>query len=187
LSSLSFFFLLLVDSPTPTPLPENRAFDIEGGGVHYGFGDGLTPAEVGDLDEHQCVTDGPDHYGDHEDATITVRRHGAINSKGTFHTEHASWSETYYHDYLTIGTSYYGGSNAPMNVEVNQGDTFTWNSDSSITQHGWTVCLEEYVAPTAPPTLSPTDAPTDAPTLNPTGTCTVSFSSFIVLPAIAHV
>ena len=122
-------------------------------------------------DKHQCVTDGPNYYGNNERATIKVLRDGAINSKGRFETESAS------HDYLRINGRSYGGNGigkAPMNVQVSRGQTFTWISDYSRTRHGWTVCLEEYVAPT------------NSPTLSPTGTCTVSFSSFIVLPAIAN-
>ena len=58
---------------------------------------------------------------------------------------------------------------------------------------------EEAVAAAAEPTLAagppaivpvtdaPTLSPTDSPTASPTGTCTGSVSSFIVLPAIAHV
>jgi len=132
----------VVSAQDMSPLPQNRAFDITGTGVQYGFGS-ATPTEMGrQRDEYQCVTDGPDRYGNNEQATITVRRNGAINSEGAFNTEDARY------DFLAIGGIRYGGSNAPMNVEVNWGDSFTWTSDSAVTRHGWTVCLEEYVAPT---------------------------------------
>ena len=170
---LSFFFLLLVASPT---LPENRAFDVDAAddSVHYGFGSATT-AQMGlQTDVYQCITDGPNWYGNNEEATITVRRDGAINSKGTFKTNTQLQSTG---DYLMIGGTAYGGSNAPINVRVSQGDTFTWHSDASRRHKGWTVCLEEYV-PTASPTLNPTDAPTlnptDAPTLSPTGAPTLN-------------
>ena len=134
-------------SCTPTtPLPANRAFDISGTGVEYVPGS-------------QCITDGADHYSNNEDATITVLRDGAINSEGQFVTESG-------YDYLTIDATRYSGSSAPMNVQVSQGDTLAWHSDSSATRHGWTICLEP--APTPTPTPDPTPAPTPAPTKYPT-------------------
>ena len=154
--------------PTPTPLPENAAFKIENHNAitHVKY------AVVSGLDAYQCVTDGEEDYGSNEDATITVLRDGVINSKGQFMIETPSYRHW---DYLMIGDIHYSASNAPMNVRVMRDEKIIWKSDGSVEEHGWTICLEEYVAPTASPTLSPT------------GTCTVSFSSFIVLPAIAHV
>ena len=58
---------------------------------------------------------------------------GALTSTGTFRTE------TNY-DYLTINGQRFQGTTGPNNVAVAAGSSFTWRSDGSIANTGFTIC-----------------------------------------------
>ena len=182
-------------NPNSQPLvraPANRAFEVSdaiiaSGKVMYGSSEGGILVM-----NYDCITDGPGRYANYEDAIVHTRRAGILQSV-EFDTE-----TTY--DYLQIGSSRYSGRNGPNNLALPANAAIKWHSDRSVQDHGFTICLRPVVTgnptnnPTDSPTLSPTNQPTNRPTLNPTasptlsptGTCTVSFSSFIVLPAIAN-
>lgn len=61
-----------------------------------------------------------------------VRLQGALTST-EFHTE------TNY-DYVTINGQRFEGTAGPNNVAVAAGSLFTWRSDGSVTNSGWTIC-----------------------------------------------
>ena len=42
---------------------------------------------------------------------------------------------------MTIGGQRFQGTMGPQNVEVDYGDTFSWHTDGSVVQSGWTICL----------------------------------------------
>ena len=80
-----------------------------------------------------CVTDGADAHGNSERCRIAVRHTGNLTAT-EFDTE-VVW------DYVTIGGTDYSGTIGPVDVPVEADDVFTWFSDGSITNEGWTICL----------------------------------------------
>ena len=90
-----------------------------------------------EIDANGCVTDGAEDHGDNEACAIEVLRDGVLSSVGVFSTEADS---AYHYDYLTINGQPYSGNTGPGNVAVTAGSTFTWQSDHSTTNDGWTVC-----------------------------------------------
>ena len=72
-------------------------------------------------------------YGNNERCTIRVSTAGTLTAT-RFNTERGN-------DGVTIGGHSYSGSTGPSNVAVTAGSTFTWSSDGSNTDIGWTICL----------------------------------------------
>ena len=110
------------------------------------------------LDAAGCVTDGFGAHGNNEACTVQVTQAGVLTAT-EFATERT-------HDRVTIAGQQYSGTVGPSNVAVAVGSTFTWHSDHSGINAGWTICWA-----TPAPTLAPTPAPTLAPmpsTLSPT-------------------
>ena len=68
------------------------------------------------------------------------------------------------YDYLTIGDARYQGSSGPQSVRVGEDETFTWRTDSSVTNSGWVLCWGSGNPP-ALLTDSPTSPTTTAPTV----------------------
>ena len=110
------------------------------------------PAESSDtsapctIDENGCVTDG---FGDHDDderCSIRVEAAGTLIAT-EFETERN-------YDYITIGSCRYEGDgeaserssaecgDLTVGVNVEAGSTFTWRSDGSCVNDGWTICLQ---------------------------------------------
>lgn len=87
------------------------------------------------IDSRGCATDGPGEHGDNEDCTIRVPSSGRLTAT-QFDTERNF-------DYVTIGGARYEGTAGPDGVAVAAGSTFTWRSDGSVTNAGWTICLGE--------------------------------------------
>ena len=87
------------------------------------------------IDADGCATDGSgdSDHGNNERCTITVGDAGYLTSQGPFETE-TFW------DYVTIGGDRYQGSTGPDGVAVAAGSNFTWQSDGSVTNAGWTIC-----------------------------------------------
>ena len=86
-----------------------------------------------EIDANGCVTDGAEDHGDNEACAIEVLRDGVLSSVGGFSTEPR-------YDFLTINGQDYSGNTGPGNVAVTAGSTFTWRSDFSTVNDGWTVC-----------------------------------------------
>ena len=106
-------------------------------------------------DGRSCVTDGPGDYGNHERCTVEVLQTGLLSAT-EFVTESCC-------DHISIddpspspepdpdGADPYGpynGRGFPSNLPVTAGTTFSWSSDGSVTQMGWTICFQ--LAPPAP-------------------------------------
>ena len=80
-----------------------------------------------------CATDGAGAHGNNEACTIHVDVAGTLTAT-QFDTEHE-------YDYVTIGEISYHGSTSPSGVAVAAGSNFTWRSDGSVVNAGWTICL----------------------------------------------
>ena len=91
------------------------------------------------IDDNGCATDGAGGHGNNEACTIRVDGAGTLTAY-QFDTEPRFDNVTYY-DYVTIGGTRYDGSTGPNGVAVAAGSTFAWQSDGSITNSGWTICL----------------------------------------------
>ena len=82
-----------------------------------------------------CVHDGAGAHGNNERCTVSVRVYGRLTAT-QFRTESG-------YDYVTIGGVRYSGTAGPNNVAVSAGSTFTWETDGSVTDEGWTICLTQ--------------------------------------------
>ena len=80
-----------------------------------------------------CATDGAGSHGNNEACTIRVTVAGTLTAT-EFNTESG-------YDYVVIGSRRYQGTAGPNGVGVGAGSTFTWRSDGSVTNSGWTICL----------------------------------------------
>ena len=79
------------------------------------------------------MTDGVGHHGNNEACTVEVLQTGLLSAT-EFQTESG-------YDYIIIGGRRYQGTSGPSNLSVTAGTRFTWRSDGSVTNPGWTVCL----------------------------------------------
>ena len=95
------------------------------------------------VDANGCVTDGPGDHGHDERCTVLVHASGTVTAID-FDVEDRSpdnsgsvrcW------DYVQIGSASYCGTAGPSNVAVAAGSTFTWTSDDTVAESGWTICL----------------------------------------------
>ncbi len=87
-----------------------------------------------------CVSDVS--YGNSESCTVAVLASGTLSST-YFETENGF-------DYITIGATRYSGTMGPERIAVAANTHFYWNSDTSITASGWTVCLDRSGVQDAP-------------------------------------
>ena len=87
------------------------------------------------LDVNGCATDGAGDHGNNEYCTIRVAANGFLTAT-QFNTESG-------YDYVTIDGTRYQGSTGPSGVAVAAGSNFTWHSDLSVTNAGWTICLSK--------------------------------------------
>ena len=110
------------------------------------------------IDANGCATDGTGRHGNREYCTVRVAVAGLLTAT-QFRTESCC-------DFVTIGGTRYRGSTGPRNVLVAAGSSFTWRTDHSVTNEGWTICLRPVYRPPAPrpPTRSPTRPLTRPPT-----------------------
>ena len=104
------------------------------------------------IDTNGCATDGSGEHGNNERCTIRVNTAGRLAAT-QFDTEAR-------YDYITIGETRYEGRTGPTGVVVSAGSTFVWQSDHSVTNDGWTICLTPGVGSTAPTTVAPSLSPT---------------------------
>ena len=88
------------------------------------------------IDADYCATDGPGDHGNGELCTIRVAARGFVTAS-EFDTESG-------YDWVTIGDAQYQGSTGPISVAVAANSTFTWRSDGSVTNAGWTICFTQY-------------------------------------------
>jgi len=93
------------------------------------------------IDANGCATDGVGKHGNGEDCTIRVTEAGTLTAT-QFDTESCC-------DHVTIGGTPYRGSTGPNGVAVAAGSNFTWHSDFSVTNAGWTICWAPNPAPLA--------------------------------------
>ena len=140
--------------PTQPPVPtSNAAFTVTAG------------AEFCQPVGTSCVHDGVGDHGNNEACTVRVVNAGTLTATA-FDTESD-------YDWVTIGTTRYEGSTGPNLVPVSAGETFSWRSDGSAVNAGWTICWAAgfpVPPPTRPPTRPPTPhpEPTRPPTRPPT-------------------
>ena len=80
-----------------------------------------------------CASDGPGVHGNNEACEIRVGSAGTLDAT-EFNTETG-------YDYITLLDERYEGTTAPHNIPVQDGQNFSWLSDGSITNTGWTICL----------------------------------------------
>ena len=99
-----------------------------------------------------CATDGLGNHGHDEACVIQVPSAGALTATH-FDTEAR-------YDLVTIGLVSYSGRAGPQNVPVAAGTTFTWRSDGSVSNSGWTICFSR--ATSSPQSAAPTPAPSVA-------------------------
>jgi hypothetical protein len=102
-----------------------------------------------------CVTDGAGEHGNNERCTFTALR--------SFMLSVDEWDTETFYDTFTINSVVYSGAQSPVGVTVAAGTNFTWSSDGSVTNDGFTLCADGTAAPTVPATPAPTSAaPTPA-------------------------
>eukprot|EP01046_Picozoa_sp_COSAG06_P019400 COSAG06_NODE_1382_length_9623_cov_4.820559_5_plen_1213_part_00 len=89
-------------------------------------------------DSGRCVhsrnhdeSNGKYHSGD--SCTVTM------NGGGTIHVTDFQTESSY--DYITLNGQHYGGSTGPPDTYMGDGDTFTWQTDDSVQNHGWEICI----------------------------------------------
>ena len=85
------------------------------------------------IDANGCATDGAGPHGNDEACTIQVNAAGYLTAT-EFDTESG-------YDFVTIGGTRYQGRSGPLAVAASAGSTFQWQSDGSVTNAGWTICL----------------------------------------------
>merc|ERR1711971_1256833 len=125
---------------------------------------------TGDCDiQGDCVSSSnyPGRHGNRESCSVTMNGDANVTPGGTFNLETCC-------DNLVIGGVDVESANA-VPASLSAGDTFTWNSDGSVTREGWQLCFSNPIgcstlSPTAEPsaTSSPFD-PTADPTTPPVG------------------
>ena len=93
----------------------------------------LSGSSYCEIDSNGCATDGAGSHGNGEACTIQVNVAGTLSAT-SFNTEVD-------YDYITIGSTRYHDSTGPSGVAVAAGSTFSWRSDSTVTNSGWTICL----------------------------------------------
>ena len=87
------------------------------------------------IDANGCATDGEGAHGNGEACTISVTAAGFVTAT-QFDTESG-------YDYVAIGGTRYQGRAGPNGVAVAAGSFFTWRSDGSVTNAGWTICFRK--------------------------------------------
>jgi hypothetical protein len=87
------------------------------------------------IDANGCATDGAGEHGNDEACTIQVNAAGYLTAT-EFDTESG-------YDFVTIGGTPYQGGIGPHGVAASAGSAFQWQSDGSVTNAGWTICLGE--------------------------------------------
>ena len=78
------------------------------------------------------MTDGPGNYGNRE--FCEVRALQPLTLVSTQYNQEDNF------DYVTVNGAQYRYSFPPQGVSMNEGATFTWRSDSSVTRPGYTLC-----------------------------------------------
>ena len=87
------------------------------------------------IDANGCATDGAGEHGNDEVCTVQVNAAGYLTAT-EFETEPG-------YDYVTISGTRYSNRAGPSGVAAAADSTFTWRSDHSNTNAGWTICFGE--------------------------------------------
>merc|ERR1719361_455697 len=147
-------------SPTPSPVqPETTEPETTGTAGLFTM--------TGDCDtQGDCVSSSnyPGRHGNRESCSVTMNEDVSVTPGGTFNLETCC-------DNLVIGGVDVESANA-VPASLSAGDTFTWNSDGSVTREGWQLCFSNPIGSSASPTLSPTQTPTQTETTEPETTGT---------------
>ena len=88
-----------------------------------------------EIDVDGCATDGAGEHGNDEVCTVQVNAAGYLTAT-EFETEPG-------YDYVTISGTRYSNRAGPSGVAAAADSTFTWRSDHSNTNAGWTICFGE--------------------------------------------
>ena len=98
---------------------------------------------TGDCDvQGDCVSSNnyPNQHGNSESCSVTMLQDAAVVVGSTFNLETCC-------DNLIIGGIDVESSES-VPGSLNEGDTFSWTSDGSVTREGWQLCFEEPILPT---------------------------------------
>jgi hypothetical protein len=127
--------------PSPPPLPPSPPSPpvIPGGLLTVTSGAEYCEATNGGA----CVTDGAGNYGDGEGCTIEANVDVVVTAT-EFDTESG-------YDRVTINGVVYDGTSGPSGEHVTAGVSFTWASDGSVTEAGFTICAAHALPPPPPP------------------------------------
>ena len=87
------------------------------------------------IDANGCATDGEGAHGNGEACTVRVAAAGFVTAT-QFDTESG-------YDWVNISGTRYQGRTGPNGVAVAAGSVFTWRSDGSVTNAGWTICFRK--------------------------------------------
>ena len=104
---------------------------------------------TGDCDvQGDCVSSSnyPNVHGNSESCSVTMLQDAAIVVGSTFNLE------TCCDDLVIGGVDVESSASAP--ATLNQGETFSWSSDGSVTREGWQLCFEQTITPTDNPGTS---------------------------------
>ena len=83
------------------------------------------------VDGGRCVTDGPGNYGNNEHCEVFALRPLHVTAE-YYHIEKSN-------DYVTINDIQFKRSR-PIAVFMNEGNIWSWDSDSTITRQGYKLC-----------------------------------------------
>ena len=80
----------------------------------------------------RCVTDGPGNYGNYERCVVKALQSVLLTAR-QYHIEPR-------YDYVTVNNVAHRTSFPSQGVSMNEGATWTWTSDGSVTRPGYVLC-----------------------------------------------
>eukprot|EP00492_Amphilonche_elongata_P005723 TRINITY_DN91_c0_g1_i11.p1 TRINITY_DN91_c0_g1~~TRINITY_DN91_c0_g1_i11.p1 ORF type:complete len:986 (+),score=193.47 TRINITY_DN91_c0_g1_i11:55-3012(+) len=113
-------------SPTNSPIIPPRHFSVTSGRDRFC-----------EIDSNGCITDGSGDYGNYEHCEIRVNAAGTL-AVSQFNVE---YHDDCAFDKLSVDGVDYCGTNSPDGVQVHVGSTILWDTDDSVQEQGWTICL----------------------------------------------
>ena len=124
--------------PIPPMAPDNAPFRIRSG---FGYCEFASAPEAGYPSDFDCITDGPDSYGNIERCTVEVMMDQTLVA--------VQYDVEDGYDYMTISGTQYTGTNGPAGVIPTT--TIEWTSDHMVPAAGWKLCVSGGGAAAASP------------------------------------